>query len=319
MAQTDMAAGTAQQHRPSLAVPLVVAGAVALAGAALSGWPELLASGLRDQVVVLLTKPLSLTWIVGVPALLLLERLRPIDKPSYGDPDVLMSIFYSLIAAPAIVVSVGFLADWQKDWIAENISLVDLDFFQSWHPAAVSLFAFVTSDFLLWLTHLVMHKNERLWRVHEIHHSTTRLNLFASDRAHPGETIFRHFAALLVISVIGPSVIDAEWLAINALFVGWWLKFVHSNVRLSLGPLRYLLVTPQSHRIHHSTKQEHWDSNYGFILSTWDWIFRTQNADRTSYPATGVDQPTFPHPRSRRPGELLSAFAAQQTWPARRD
>lgn len=318
MVDTNRTVEQERQHRPPWALPAFAAFSVALVVAALVGWPDLLATGLRDEAWKLLQKPVSITWLVGVPTLLLFERLFPIDKPSFRDPVILLNLFYSLIATPALIITVAFVADWQNGWVADHISLVDLDFFETWHPAAVGVFAFVTSDLLLWVTHMIMHKTPFLWRIHEIHHAPERLNLFAADRGHPGETLFRTMAALAVIALIGPSVIDAQWLASIALLVGWWLRFVHSNVRLSLGPLRYVLVTPQSHRIHHSARPDHWDSNYGFILSIWDWIFRTQNPDRTSYPPTGIGQPAFPVPQSAHPREMATAFAAQMAWPFRR-
>ncbi|MGI9579456.1 MAG: sterol desaturase family protein, partial [Microthrixaceae bacterium] len=177
------------------------------------------------------------------------------------------------------------------------------------------LAAFIISDFTLWVTHLIMHKVPFLWRIHEVHHSPTTMTMFVADRAHPGEIVFRSLFGLGVIVVLGPTVRNLEWLAIFATGVSWWLFLVHANLRLSLGPLRYLLVTPQSHRIHHSARPDHWDSNYGFVLSVWDWLFRTQHRDNVSYPPTGIGQERFPFPRSPAPVEMASAFSAQMAWP----
>lgn len=308
----------ATQARPRYALPLLGLLTVALVAAVAAGWPDTLADGLIDEARTLAGKPLALTWIVGLPALLIAERIFAIDRPDYRDPAVVMSALYSLVLSPAMIVVVGFLLHRSNGWVADNLNVFHLDVFDGLPSWAIGLLAFAIADFLLWTTHLIMHKVPFLWKIHEVHHSPTTMTMFVTDRAHPGETIFRTLFGLGVILVLGPTVRNLEWLAIIATFVTWWLFLVHANVRLSLGPLRYIFVTPQSHRIHHSARADHWDSNYGFVLSIWDWIFRTQNADSTSYPPTGIGQDEFPYPRSLAPKEMASAFAAQLAWPFRR-
>lgn len=311
-------AETQSQRRPKGGLALFVLFCAVVCAAALVGWPDKLVDGLEVEARALLDKPIGITWIVGVPALLILERIFAVDLPDYRDPAVVLSIFYSLIATPVLIVTVALFLDWQNEWVTDHVAIVDLEFFQSWHPWAIGLFAFVTSDFLLWITHVIMHRVPVLWRIHEVHHSPATLNMFAADRSHPGETVFRTLFSIGVIALIGPSVLSAEWISAMGTLVTWWLFLVHANLRLGLGPLRYVLVTPQSHRVHHSTQPDHWDSNYGFVLSIWDWIFRTQNADYTTYPETGIGQPAFPVPASLAPREMATAFAAQMAWPFRK-
>jgi sterol desaturase/sphingolipid hydroxylase (fatty acid hydroxylase superfamily) len=75
----------------------------------------------------------------------------------------------------------------------------------------------------------------------------------------------------------------------------WYARFYHSNIKTHLGILRYVMVTPQSHRIHHSRLRAHRDKNFGAIFSLWDHLFGTQYRRYDEYPETGLDNPEFPH------------------------
>jgi sterol desaturase/sphingolipid hydroxylase (fatty acid hydroxylase superfamily) len=92
---------------------------------------------------------------------------------------------------------------------------------------------------------------------------------------------------------------------------------VHSNIRTDFGPLRHLLVTPQSHRLHHSIELEHRDRNFGGVLSVWDHLLGTQHRGFDVYPSTGVENPAFPIERSARPSRLLKTYARQFVYPFR--
>jgi hypothetical protein len=79
------------------------------------------------------------------------------------------------------------------------------------------------------------------------------------------------------------------------IFQRWYTPFYHGNIRTNLGPLKYILVTPQSHRVHHSLDAGHRDTNFGALFSIWDFILRTQCKDFDVYPETGIEDKGFPH------------------------
>jgi hypothetical protein len=87
----------------------------------------------------------------------------------------------------------------------------------------------------------------------------------------------------------------------------------HGNLRTNLGVLRYLLVTPQSHRVHHSTELRHRDRNFGVLFSVWDQLFGTQYRGFDEYPETGVSDPTFPYRTAER--GPVATIAAQHLHP----
>jgi len=64
--------------------------------------------------------------------------------------------------------------------------------------------------------------------------------------------------------------------------------FNHGNLRLPLradGILRWIVVTPDMHRVHHSVVPEETNRNFGFTLSWWDRVCGTYRAQ----PAAGHD------------------------------
>lgn len=152
-------------------------------------------------------------------------------------------------------------------------------------PAVLGAGAFVLGDLLAWVEHLIQHKWSLLWRFHAVHHVQPELNMFTAARHHFVEYALSPIATFLPFIVLGLD----QLAPITALVVAreWHARLVHANVRSDFGPLRYVFVTPQSHRIHHSTDPRHFDRNLGAVFSVWDRIFRTSWAGHTEYPDTG--------------------------------
>jgi sterol desaturase/sphingolipid hydroxylase (fatty acid hydroxylase superfamily) len=98
----------------------------------------------------------------------------------------------------------------------------------------------------------------------------------------------------------------------------WYTRFYHGNIRTNLGPLRYVLVTPQSHRIHHSIEPRHLDTNFGALFSIWDRLFGTQYRGHDEYPETGIADAAFPHEAKGDLRSLLVTPLAQMAYPLRR-
>ena len=57
--------------------------------------------------------------------------------------------------------------------------------------------------------------------------------------------------------------------------VGFQAVFNHANVSVRLGPLRYLIGTPNFHHWHHSQDQEALDRNYAAHFAFLDHLFGT--------------------------------------------
>ena len=174
-------------------------------------------------------------------------------------------------AAVGIAYSVG-----QQGWGLFN--LVDLP---AWFEV---LTAVLLLDLAIYLQHRLMHQVPLLWRLHRVHHADLDFDLTTGSRFHTIEIIVSMLIKWLVIIVLGPALIAV--LVFEVLLNGMAI-FNHANVSLPRvidRTVRFLLVTPDMHRVHHSTLPRETNSNYGFNLSVWDRVFKTY-----------IDQPESGH------------------------
>jgi sterol desaturase/sphingolipid hydroxylase (fatty acid hydroxylase superfamily) len=166
-----------------------------------------------------------------------------------------------------------------------------------------SLIAFVLLDFAIWLEHVASHKVPLFWRIHRMHHADTGFDVTTALRFHPLEIVLSMFWKALVIAAIGapPLAVLVFEIVLNGSSM-----FNHANINLPLNIdrlLRKVIVTPDMHRVHHSTVRRETDSNYGFNFAFWDRIFRTYNAQ----PAAGHSKMEIGLPswRDSAPANLL--------------
>jgi sterol desaturase/sphingolipid hydroxylase (fatty acid hydroxylase superfamily) len=130
-------------------------------------------------------------------------------------------------------------------------------------------------DLAIYLQHILMHRVSLLWRLHRVHHADLDIDLTTGSRFHTIEIIVSMLIKGMVILLLGPALIAV--LVFEVLLNGMAI-FNHANVSLPSAVervVRYLLVTPDMHRVHHSTVKRETNSNYGFNLSVWDRIFST--------------------------------------------
>jgi len=157
-------------------------------------------------------------------------------------------------------------------------------------------------DLGYWAQHYLNHRVPFLWKLHSVHHSQEQLNFFTDFRYHPLEYVVRHtfITVPFLFLNVTPPVIAGFVIARE-----WYSRFYHGNIRTNLGPLKHILVTPQSHRVHHSLEARHHDTNFGAIFSIWDLLFGTRYEGFDEYPATGVVDKTFPSEPNVGLGRLL--------------
>ena len=105
------------------------------------------------------------------------------------------------------------------------------------------------ADFLNWCTHLARHRVPLFWHFHEVHHSQRSLNMLTESREHFTEAMIASTVVFVPVVLLGASF---KVIAGTVTFTVFYNYFQHSNIRTNLGPLRHVLVTPQSHRVHHS-------------------------------------------------------------------
>ncbi len=150
--------------------------------------------------------------------------------------------------------------------------LLNLTVWPEWVELVVAI---LVLDLVVYGQHVLFHTIPMLWCLHKVHHSDIELDVTTGVRFHPGEIIISMFIKIGTILVIGasPSTVLIFEVLLNATAM-----FNHSNVRMPLRldrMLRWIVVTPDMHCIHHSVITEETDRNFGFNLSVWDRVFGT--------------------------------------------
>ena len=170
-------------------------------------------------------------------------------------------------------VTVGSLAYASALFAAERgLGLLHWVSFPPWAAAAVTL---LVLDFAIYLQHVLFHAVPLLWRFHQVHHADLDFDATTGLRFHPIEIFLSLGFKMVVVVLLGavPWVVVAFEILLNASSV-----FNHSNVRIAARVdrwLRWVMVTPDMHRVHHSTRGEETNSNFGFSFSWWDRVCGT--------------------------------------------
>ena len=167
---------------------------------------------------------------------------------------------------PAAAVGVAALAA-SRGWGLFNV--IETPF---WLAVAASV---LIMDFVIWLQHVMVHAVPALWRLHRVHHADLDYDLTTGARFHPIEIILSMLIKFAAIVVLGPPVVAV---LLFEVILNGMAMFNHGNIRLPLGldgVLRWLVVTPDMHRVHHSVEDDETNSNFGFNLSWWDRLFGT--------------------------------------------
>lgn len=147
-----------------------------------------------------------------------------------------------------------------------------------WPDWAELVVALIMLDLAIYWQHRLFHIVPPLWRLHRVHHADTHFDVTTALRFHPLEIALSMFVKLAVIAALGasPMAVLLFEIILNAAAM-----FNHGNVILPgwlERPLRLLIVTPDMHRIHHSTRLHEANSNYGFNLSCWDRLFASHTS-----------------------------------------
>ncbi len=192
---------------------------------------------------------------------------------------------------PLAGVGMAFLAQ-AKGWGFFNIVSVP-----AWLAIPVAL---LLLDLTIYGQHVAFHVVPFLWRLHRMHHADLEFDVTTGLRFHPGEIVISMLIKLAAVIVIGaaPTAVLIFEVVLNATAM-----FNHGNVRLP-APLdrllRFFVVTPEMHRVHHSLDRRETDSNFGFNVPWWDRLFGTYR----DQPALGHDHMILGIDRFREPREL---------------
>lgn len=176
--------------------------------------------------------------------------------------------------------------------------------------------AVIAMDFVIWLQHVMVHAVPLLWRLHRVHHADLDYDLTTGARFHPLEIILSMLIKFATIAVLGPPVVAV---VIFEVMLNATAMFNHGNIRLPETldrAMRWVLVTPDMHRVHHSIEDDETNSNFGFSLTWWDRLFGTYREQARAGQlgmTIGIRDFTNPQEVDRLDGMLLLPFKGEVT------
>ena len=213
------------------------------------------------------------------------RRMRVLSRSGRWLTNTAMLVLATLLVR-AVAIAIPLLAASAAAGLAATLN-VGLFIWLDWPIWLEFALTMILLDAAIWLQHLISHKVPLLWRIHRVHHADRDIDASTALRFHPVEILLSAAYKLGVILLLGPAVwaVIAFEIVLNASAM-----FNHANVALPQSVdrvLRTVIVTPDMHRVHHSTLREEHDRNYGFCLSLWDRLFRTYR-DQPSRGHTGM-------------------------------
>ena len=224
---------------------------------------------LANEVPIRLGFFFAIFILVAVLELILPRRALSVSKAVRWGNNLALVFINSLVLRlifPAAAVSIAAFSQ-QNGWGL-------LNHYQVPYPLAV-IIAVVAMDFVIYLQHVMVHAVPALWRLHRVHHADPDYDVTTGARFHTLEIILSMLIKFSTIIVLGPPVLAVF---IFEVMLNGTAMFNHGNLKLPSGMdrvLRWFLVTPDMHRVHHSVEDDEANSNFGFSLPWWDRLLGT--------------------------------------------
>ncbi len=235
-------------------------------------------------------------------AFIAIERLRPRDR-AQGTirPEAGLDLAYfalNHLGIALILLAVNAVADG-----AARLSPALP--FGGW-PVWVQFLAIVlVADLTQYVQHRAFHRIPFLWRFHAVHHSIERLDWLAGSRLHFMEVLFQRALVVAPVHLLG---FGREAIDLYVVFAGTITVFIHANLGIEFGWLRYVIATPAFHHWHHAAEEEARDVNFAVHLPVLDLLFGTFHLPRR-----------WPVRYGLLDGRLPGGLVAQHLHPFRRD
>ena len=230
-----------------------------------------------------------------------LERLRPYTPGQR----IFRAGFWTDLLGYAFIQSylLGLVIARLITWMDAATGLSRLHLVSAWPVSLQVVFFIVTHDLYIYLFHRLQHASPLLWRIHEAHHATADVDWLSGSRSHALEILINQTIEFAPLTLLGaaPEVVLIK-LTVDAV----WGMFIHSNIDVKMGPLKYLFNGPELHRWHHAIEIRD-GVNFGTKLTVWDWLLGTVYLPPHKPRGFGLDDVDFP-----------SGFLAQQAFAFRR-
>lgn len=216
--------------------------------------------------LLIITTSILLAWAIII---IIWERVRPYRKgiPLFREGFWVDLVWYTIIQSYflKIIIFDCIIYPVQRHYDFSGLLHVG-----TWPLALQVLFFFVIHDFYIYWFHRLQHANKYLWRIHEAHHSVKEVDFLAGSRSHVMEIIINQTVEFAPIILLGAS---PEVVAIKALIDSVYGMFIHANIDVRIGRLKYIFNTPELHLWHHANYREVFHANFATKLSLWDYLF----------------------------------------------
>lgn len=190
---------------------------------------------------------------------------------------LLVDIVAVRVLAPGAAIAIAMFGE-TSGWGLLNVLAL---------PGLLSLLlGVVFLDLAMYFQHVTFHAVPALWRLHRVHHADLHIDVTTGTRFHPLEILISTGIKCAAVAAIGAPAIAV---LVFEVLLNATAVFNHANVRLPLSMdrwLRWIVVTPDMHRVHHSTNYNESSSNFGFNAPWWDRLFGTYRAQ----PAAGHER-----------------------------
>ncbi len=262
---------------------LAAIGVLCCIGALMLGGHEVEARPVTDTPFAFGLDWLVLAFVFSAILFMFLEKVLP----KYKDQAVLrpewkLDLFYfgfNHLMITALLLTGNYFVANVFGWAVS-------DGFQSWIQNtpiwAQVIILLLCADFVLYWSHRTFHEHKALWKIHAVHHSVEHMDWMAGSRNHVIQMFVDRCLAMVPLYLLGAS---KEALDIYVGIAAFQAVYVHSNVHIPVGPLRYIFCTPQYHHWHHSSETPAIDTNYAVHLPLYDMIFGTYHMPGKLWPA----------------------------------
>ena len=215
-----------------------------------------------------ITSTILVCWILLIIAW---ERISPYREglPFFRDGFWVDLVWYTLIQSYVLKI---VIFDYIINPLQHHFDWSGFQFIKSWSITEQVLFFLVTHDLYIYLFHRLQHSSTILWRTHEAHHSGKHIDFLAGSRSNALEIIINQTIEFAPIVILGA---DPAVVPIKALLDAMFGMFIHANINVKMGRLKYLLNSPELHLWHHANYTEIFHANFSTKFAVWDYLFGT--------------------------------------------
>lgn len=225
-------------------------------------------TNMSQEKLLTITSTILFTWM-GI--IIVWERVRPYRKglPFFRDGFWVDLVWYTLIQSFFLKI---LIFDYIIEPLRHSYEWESINFVRQMPVWVQVLFFLVTHDLYIYLFHRFQHSNKLFWRTHEAHHSGKEVDFLEGSRSHILEIIINQTIEFAPIILLGA---DPAVVPIKALLDAMFGMFIHANIDVNIGRLKYIINTPTLHQWHHANYQEVFHANFSTKFAFFDYLFGT--------------------------------------------